>query len=166
MSGDADNDVASGDDASADEAVLSGEIVPEVGGGVDLSGLGFGPAGTDDGPGGGLGAGLDLGSMLQMAQDMGQRMQDAQEELASAQVEGTAGGGVVTVTLNGHLHLLGVRIDPAAVDPDDMTMLEDLIVAAWSDARDSVAELQAQADPLGGMGGMGGLGGLGGLLGG
>lgn len=114
--------------------------------------------------GAGLGAGLDLGAMMQMAQDMGQRMQEAQEELAASTVEGTAGGGVVTVTLNGHLHVVRVRIDPSAMDPADPSMLEDLIVAAWSDARDGVARLQAEADPLGGLGGA--LGGLGGLLGG
>ncbi|MBS1838309.1 MAG: YbaB/EbfC family nucleoid-associated protein, partial [Actinobacteria bacterium] len=94
------------------------------------------------------------------AQDMGQRMEEAQAELASKEVLGTAGGGIVQVTLNGHLHLVGVRIDPSAIDRDDPTMLEDLILAAWSDARDGVARLQAQADPLGGMGGLGGLGGL------
>lgn len=147
MSGEHENEDA------ADAEVVSGEIVPDS----DLGGLGGPDLG---GLGGELGAGLDLGAMFQMAQDMGARMQEAQEELASTEVEGTAGGGVVTVTLNGHLHLLRVHIDPAAVDPEDLTMLEDLIVAAWSDARDTVAQLQAQADPLGGMGGLGGLGGL------
>ncbi len=173
MSGEGERDDAATDgDATADgtsdaivaagEVVASGEVVSDSGGGLDLSALGFGtgPGGGVDEGAGGLGAGLDLGSMLQMAQDMGQRMQEAQEELSSTEVQGTSGGGVVSVTLNGHLHLLGVHIDPTAVDLDDLTMLEDLIVAAWSDARDSVAELQAQADPLGGMGGMGGLGGL------
>lgn len=122
---------------------------------------------TGSGPAVDLGAGLDLGAMMQMAQDMGQRMQEAQEELAASTVEGTAGGGVVKVTLNGHLHVVGVRIDPSAMDPDDPSMLEDLILAAWSDAHDGVARLQAAADPLGGLGGLGGgIGGLGGLLGG
>jgi DNA-binding YbaB/EbfC family protein len=147
MSGEQDHDDA------ADAEVVSGEIVPDP----DLGGLGGPDLG---GLGGELGAGLDLGAMFQMAQDMGARMQEAQEELASTEVEGSAGGGVVTVTLNGHLHLLRVHIDPAAIDPDDPSMVEDLIVAAWSDARDAVAQLQAQADPLGGMGGLGGLGGL------
>ena len=144
-------------DEAAEAEVVSGEIVPDSDlgglGGADLSGLG--------GLGGGdLGAGLDLGAMFQMAQDMGARMQEAQEELATTEVEGTAGGGIVSVTLNGHLHLVRVHIDPGAIDPEDLTMLEDLIVAAWSDARDQVAQIQAQADPLGGMGGLGGLGGL------
>jgi DNA-binding YbaB/EbfC family protein len=79
-------------------------------------------------------------------------------------VEGSAGGELVKVTLNGHLHLVGLSIDPAAFDPDDPTILEDLVLAAWKDAHDDVAELQAQSDPLGGLGGLGG--GLGDLLGG
>jgi len=133
-------------------------------GGVVPAEVVLGGGATDISMSGDLGAGLDLGAMMQMAQDMGQRMQEAQEELAASTVEGTAGGGVVTVTLNGHLHVVRVRIDPSAMDPADPSMLEDLIVAAWSDARDGVARLQAAADPLGGLGGA--LGGLGGLLGG
>jgi len=108
--------------------------------------------------------GFDLGSMMQMAQDMTAKMGEAQAQLAATEVEGTAGGGLVKVTLNGHLHLTDVAIDPSAVDPDDPSILEDLILAAWTDAHEEVARLQAQADPLGGLGG--GLGGLGGLLGG
>ncbi len=131
------------------DEVVTGEVVAES----------VGPdAGAAD-IGAALG-GLDMGAMLQMAQDMGQRMQEAQEELADTLVEGSAGGGVVTVTLNGHLHLVGIRIEPAAIDPDDLTMLQDLVLAAWTDASDRVSQLQAQADPLGGLGGMGGLGGL------
>ncbi|MFV0315856.1 MAG: YbaB/EbfC family nucleoid-associated protein [Microthrixaceae bacterium] len=109
--------------------------------------------------------GLDLGVMMQMAQDMSERMGDAQSELAEARVEGSAGGGLVRIVLNGHLHLLEVDIDPGAIDPDDPSMLGDLIVAAWRDAHDDVAKLQAAADPLGGLGGALG-GGLGGLFGG
>ena len=111
----------------------------------------------------GGGGGLDLGSMMEMAQDMTAKMGEAQAELAEARVEGTSGGGLVTVVLNGHLHLVGLRIDPGAFDPDDPSILEDLVLAAWTDAHDDVARLQAEADPLGGLGG--GLGGLGGLLG-
>lgn len=143
---------------AASDAVSDAEIVDDdpV---MNLGSLGSGEAGLDAGLGAGLG-GLDMGAMLQMAQDMGQRMQDAQEELASTQIDGTAGGGVVTVTLNGHLHLIGLHIDPSAVDLEDLSMLEDLIVAAWSDARDGVAQVQAQSDPMAGLGGLGGLGGL------
>ena len=109
--------------------------------------------------------GFDLGSMMQMAADMQSRMVEAQEQLASAEVQGSAGGGLVTVTLNGHLHLTGVRIDPGAIDPEDPSIVEDLVRAAWQDAHDQVAQLQAAADPLGGLGGID-PGALGGLLGG
>jgi DNA-binding YbaB/EbfC family protein len=98
--------------------------------------------------------------MMEMAANMQQQVAEAQEQLVGARVEGTSGGGLVTVTLNGHLHLVGVRIQPDAVDPDDLSMLEDLIRAAWQDAHDQVAQLQAEADPLGGLGGAGGLGNL------
>jgi DNA-binding YbaB/EbfC family protein len=135
-----------------DEQPIQGEVVP---------------AGDDDGadPFGGLlggapGGGLDLGAMMEMAAGMQQQMAEAQERLAEQHVEGTAGGGLVTVMLNGHLHLVGVGIRPDAVDPDDLSMLEDLIRAAWQDAHDQVARLQAAADPLGGLGGAGGLGNL------
>lgn len=126
--------------------------------------------GTGD-PFGGPGdiGGLDLGSMMQMAQDMTTRMGEAQAELANTEVEGSSGGGLVKVVLNGHLHLIGVSIHPEAFDPEDPSVLEDLILAAWRDAHDDVAELQARADPLtalGGAGGLGDLGDLGGLLGG
>ncbi len=115
-----------------------------------------------DDPLGALGGagGFDLGSMMEMAQDMTARMGEAQEELAATEVEGSAGGGLVRVTLNGHLHLRAVSIDPAAIDPDDLSLLEDLVVAAWSDAHALVAELQASVDPLGGLDLGGGLGGL------
>ena len=121
-----------------------------------------GPSAPADDLGAALGGGLgfDLGSMMEMAQGVQQQMAQAQEELAATEVVGRAGGGVVTVTLNGHLHLRGVHIEPDAVDADDPSMVEDLVLAAWQDAHDQVAQLQAQADPLGGLGGMGGLGGL------
>jgi DNA-binding YbaB/EbfC family protein len=141
---------------------VRGEIVPsgpvEGGPAEDaLAELGGPGAGAD------LGAalgGLDFGAMMQMAQDMGAQMAEAQERLAATEVEGSAGGGVVKLTLDGHLNLLRVSIDPGVVDPADVTMLEDLVVAAFADAQEQVARLQAQADPLGGLGGMGGLGGL------
>lgn len=117
------------------------------------------------------GGGLDLGAMMQAAQSMQEQMADVQHQLADARLIGTAGGELVSVILNGHLHLLEVRIDPGAIDPEDPSIIEDLIRAAWQDAHDQVAELQRQADPmsglLGGSGEDGGLlGGLGDLLGG
>ncbi|CAB4541727.1 unannotated protein [freshwater metagenome] len=115
---------------------------------------------VDQGPEEGV-AGFDFGSMMEMAQNMQQQAVEAQQQLASTQLVGSAGGGVVSVTLNGHLHLVGLRIDPAAVDAEDLSILEDLIRAAWQDAYDQVAQLQAQVDPMAGMGDIGDL--LGGL---
>lgn len=109
------------------------------------------------------GGGLDLGAMMEMAQNMTEQMGAAQSELADARIEGTAGGGLVKVVLNGHLHLLEVAIEPGAIDADDPSVVGDLVLAAWRDAHDEVAKLQASSDPLGGLGG--GLGGLGGGLG-
>ena len=115
---------------------------------------------VDQGPEDGV-AGFDFGSMMEMAQNMQHQAVEAQQQLASTQLVGSAGGGVVSVTLNGHLHLVGLRIDPAAVDAEDLSILEDLIRAAWQDAYDQVAQLQAQVDPMAGMGDIGDL--LGGL---
>lgn len=117
-----------------------------------------GVAGDLDGP-------MDFAAMMEMAQDVSQRLDTAQAELSEARVEGSAGGGLVKVTLNGHLHLMSVEIDPDAVDPDDPSMVGDLVVAAWRDAHDEVARLQAATDPLGGLGSAFG-GGLDDLLGG
>ncbi len=114
---------------------------------------------VDQGPEDGV-AGFDFGSMMEMAQNMQQQAVEAQQQLASAQLVGSAGGGLVSVTLNGHLHLVGLRIDPAAVDAEDMSMLEDLIRAAWQDAYDQVAQLQASVDPMAGLGGLGDIGDL------
>jgi DNA-binding YbaB/EbfC family protein len=140
-----------------DRSPIPGQVVPADGGDDPMAAL----------LGGGPGGGLDLGAMMEMAAGMQQQMAEAQERLMTERVEGTAGGGLVTVTLNGHLHLVGVHIEPDAVDPDDLSLLEDLIRAAWQDAHDQVAQLQAEADPFGGLGGGGlGGGGLGGLLGG
>lgn len=114
---------------------------------------------VDQGPEDGV-AGFDLGSMMEMAQNMQQQAVEAQQQLASAQLVGSAGGGLVSVTLNGHLHLVGLRIDPTAVDAEDLSMLEDLIRAAWQDAYDQVAQLQASVDPMAGLGGLGDIGDL------
>lgn len=119
------------------------------------------PLASGAGPGGPDLGGLDLGAMMQMAAEVQTQMTEAQERLAGSRLEGTAGGGLVSVTLNGHLHLVGLSIHPDAFDPEDPTVLEDLIRAAWQSAHDQVAQVQAQMDPLGGMGG-----GLGDLLGG
>ena len=116
--------------------------------------------------GGGFGgAPPNMQQLMKQAQRMQQQLEAAQAELAATEVTGTAGGGLVTATLLGSGELTALRIDPKAVDPDDVETLQDLIVAAVRDASRGVAELAADTmGPLtGGAGGLdlGGLGGLG-----
>ncbi|MFJ3904435.1 YbaB/EbfC family nucleoid-associated protein [Streptomyces sp. NPDC090025] len=107
-------------------------------------------------PGGGQ---PNMQQLLQQAQKMQQDLARAQEELAATQVEGQAGGGLVTATVTGSGELRGLVIDPKAVDPEDTETLADLIVAAVQAANDNAQQLQqAKLGPLAqGMGGMPGL---------
>ena len=74
--------------------------------------------------------GANMNNMLKQAQKMQQDMLRAQEELEQKTVEASAGGGVVTVTVSGKKELVSIKIDPEAIDTDDIEMLEDLITAA------------------------------------
>ena len=95
--------------------------------------------------------------LMKQAQKMQQQMVAAQAELADKQVTGTAGGGLVTATVTGAGDVVSLKIDPKAVDPDDVESLEDLVVAAVRDACANAQALQSQAmGPL--AGGLGGLG--------
>jgi DNA-binding YbaB/EbfC family protein len=78
---------------------------------------------------------------MKMIQQMQNRMAKIQQELEETEVEGTAGGGVVKATANGQRALLSIKIDPSAVDPDDVEMLEDLVLTAVQDAMDKSAAL-------------------------
>ncbi|MEG1394942.1 MAG: YbaB/EbfC family nucleoid-associated protein [Clostridia bacterium] len=80
---------------------------------------------------GGMG---NMQQLMKQAQKMQEDMLAAQEELKDEEIVGTSGGGMVEVTLNGEKHLLGVKIKPEVVDPDDIEMLEDMLVAAFNDA--------------------------------
>ena len=82
---------------------------------------------------GGMGGG-NMNNMIRQAQKMQQDMLKAQEELETKTYEAGAGGGVVTATVSGKKELVSVTIDPEAVDPDDVEMLQDLIVAAVNEA--------------------------------
>jgi len=124
----------------------------------------------------------NLNKMLEQAQAMLAQQQEAQEKLKSERVEATAGGGMVKVVLSGDMRVHELTIDPDAVDPEDVEMLQDLVVAALNEALRSAEELQQKAmggaemggfDPMSaldalGMGGLGGGGGggMGGLPGG
>ena len=77
---------------------------------------------------------MGMGNLQRMAQQMQQEMQRIEGELRDAQVDGSAGGGVVKAVVTGKQELVSVAIDPAAVDPADVDMLQDLIVAAVNDA--------------------------------
>ncbi|MFM2129537.1 MAG: hypothetical protein RL477_1083 [Pseudomonadota bacterium] len=85
----------------------------------------------------------NLGQMMKQAQEMQARMQAMQERLEEEEVAGASGGGMVSVTLNGKGALRRIRIDPTLANPDDVEMLEDLIVAAFSDAKAKVEALVA-----------------------
>jgi len=76
----------------------------------------------------------NMGNLVKQAQQMQQRMLKMQEELAQRTVEASVGGGMVTVTVNGKSEVLRVKIEPQAVDPNDVEMLEDLVVAGVNEA--------------------------------
>ncbi len=77
----------------------------------------------------------NLAQMMKQAQEMQAKMAELQEQLARTEVTGAAGGGMVQVTLNGKGEMRAVKIDPVLVDPDEVEVLEDLIVAATNDAK-------------------------------
>ena len=103
--------------------------------------------------------GFDLGGLLAQAQNMQQQLLDAQARVAAQSVEGQAGGGVVRVTMTGGFEFTSVTIDPTAVDPADVEMLQDLVLAAIRDAVGKVNGLNQDAMQSFSLGG-----GLGGLL--
>jgi DNA-binding YbaB/EbfC family protein len=120
----------------------------------------LGALGAADEPGG-----FDMGALLEQAMAMQQQMLEAQAEAAEAIVEGQSGGGAVKVRVSGAMVFESVTIAPEAVDPDDVDLLQDLVLAALNDATDQIAGLQQDSMgglDLGAMGGMLGLGDLGG----
>ncbi len=107
----------------------------------------------------------DFGAILKQAQQMQTDMLKAQEELKNETVEATVGGGMVAVKMSGDLALEEIKIDPAAVDPEDVDMLQDMVLAAVNEAIRAAQELAASKmnQATGGLGGMGGGLGLPGL---
>ena len=113
----------------------------------------------------------NLQRMLQQAQEMMAAQQEAQEALKNERVEASAGGGMVKVVASGDLRIQSLTIDPEAVDPDDVEMLQDLVLAAINQALTQAEELAAQKlqstgaadfDPMSALDSLG----LGGALGG
>jgi len=91
----------------------------------------------------------DLMSVMKQAQQLQERMQKLQEELAALEIAGQSGGGLVSVTLNGKGEVRRVRIDPSLLKPEEGEIVEDLIVAAANDAKNKVeAALQAKMQEL------------------
>ena len=102
----------------------------------------------------------DLNQMMKQVQQMQVEMAKAQEQLKNETVEASAGGGMVTVKMSGDLELREVKIDPQAVDPDDVELLQDMVLAATNEALRSAQELASRklGAATGGLGGAGGLG--------
>jgi DNA-binding YbaB/EbfC family protein len=108
--------------------------------------------------------GFDPQSILSQAMELQEQLMAAQAGIAETSVEGTSGGGKVTITMSGDGEVTAVRIDPSVVDPAEVDLLEDLLVAAFHDAMGQCQALAQQQMNFGGLGGLGEL--FGGLLGG
>lgn len=101
----------------------------------------------------GGGSNFDVQGLMKKAQDMQRSMAKAQEDLKERIVEGNSGGGMVVAHANGARQIVGVKIDPKAIDPSDMTMLEDLVIAAVNQAMEKSqkmyeAEMQKITGPM------------------
>jgi DNA-binding YbaB/EbfC family protein len=98
----------------------------------------------------------DLSDIMRQAQQMQQRLQEAQQKMEEIVAEGTSGGGMVKVTLKGKGEISALTIDPSILNPGDKEIIEDLIKAAHADAKRKLDDAMAQAmkDATGGLGGM------------
>lgn len=143
-----------GNDAIEPDQIVHPFTLPDDGhGGSGVS------QGADDpfaallGGGGGAGGGLDFGALMEQAAALQSQVLAAQEQVAETLVEGVSGGGVVRISVTGGLDFQGVTIDPSAVDPSDVDMLQDLVLAALRHAVEQINELQAGGGiDLGGLG--------------
>jgi DNA-binding YbaB/EbfC family protein len=87
---------------------------------------------------------MKMGNLMKQAQKVQKQMAEMQEELANRTVEATVGGGMVTVVANGQQDILSIKIDPEVVDPNDIEMLQDLILAAVNEAHRKAQELMTE----------------------
>ena len=85
----------------------------------------------------------NLGNIMQQAKKMQERLATIQEEMATKTVEATAGGGMITVVANGKQEVISIKIEPEVVNPDDVDMLQDLVLAAVNDALRKAQEMMA-----------------------
>ncbi len=99
--------------------------------------------------------GMNRNDLMRQARQLQEQLVKAQEEIENTTIEATAGGGAVTVVVNGKPKVESIAIDPDAIDPDDVEMLQDLILAAMNEALEKAQALQAEK--LGMFGGGGGL---------
>ena len=102
-------------------------------------------------------AGMNMQQLMKQAQKMQKQLAEAQESLEQVTVDASAGGGMVKVTVNGQMMLDSITIDPEAIDPDDVEVLQDMIIAAVNEGVRGVAEIanKQMGAITGGMGGMG-----------
>lgn len=101
----------------------------------------------------GFGGGMNMQALMKQAQQMQEQLKKAQDELKESEFIGSAGGGMVNVTVSGAKEVLAVSIKPEAVDPEDIEMLEDLVTAAVNDALNKVSEKERELMPnMGGLG--------------
>jgi DNA-binding YbaB/EbfC family protein len=105
----------------------------------------------------------NMNALLQQAQKMQADMMAAQEKLKDERVEASAGGGMVKVVMSGEMELKSLEIDPDAVDPEDVEMLQDMVMAAINEAMRQAVELQGKATGMGGMDASAAMDALGGL---
>lgn len=94
--------------------------------------------------GSGMNTNKNMSNVIKQAQKMQEEMEKVQEELEDKTVEATSGGGAVTVTVNGKKEIVSIKIQPEAVDPDDVETLEDLITVAINDAVKQADEMMAE----------------------
>jgi len=94
------------------------------------------------------GGGQNMQAMMKQAQEMQKQLERAKEELAETLIESSSGGGMVNVEMSGAYELLNIKIKPEAVDPDDVEMIEDLVIAAINEALTQVTNLRNEKIPL------------------
>jgi hypothetical protein len=84
---------------------------------------------------------MDIGRLMKQAQQMQSKLNELKEELGDRKITATSGGGMVTIVANGRQEILSVKIDPQVVDPEDVEMLEDLVLAAVNEAKRQAEEM-------------------------
>ncbi|MBD5558924.1 MAG: YbaB/EbfC family nucleoid-associated protein [Clostridia bacterium] len=93
---------------------------------------------------GGMPGGGNMQNMIKQAQQMQQRVMEAQQQLEETEVTASSGGGVVTITMTGDMRVKDIELDPKVVDPDDVEMLQDLMVAAFNECASKVDQMKEQ----------------------